>query len=526
MRRLSSLSIQARLIALLVVMAVALSGAAGFAAVRNASGISAERRDATKGVVEMALGVVQRYGKEVDAGRMTKAQAQAAAAADLAAARTTSGRYVWITDLTPTMVMDPMNPSLDGTSLRATADPTGTHPFVEMVDVVTAHGAGFVEYQWPKPGSSQAKPIVSYVAGYAPWGWVIGSGLYLDDLRSIELASLRTMGAIALAVLLVLLGLSILVGRSIIDPICRATEILRSGDVSTRLEACSSRTELDRLSTALNGTLDRSSDVIREVTAAVAQLDATAAQLVESSDGITRTAEGTQHLAAQVTAAARDIDSGIDMVASGTEQMGASIGEISRNAASVAGIAAEAVRAAELTTGTVAALGESSREIGNVVNVITAIAEQTNLLALNATIEAARAGEAGKGFAVVAGEVKDLARETAEATDKVSHRVEAIQAAVAKAADEITHIGSVIGRINDVQASVAGAVEEQTATTSAMAVSAASVAGASGTMVMHLDEVNLAAEETTRELSVIKSEAHDLSGTAARLQAVLAGFQA
>ena len=525
MRRISTLSIQARMVALLVLTTFALSGAAVFAAVHEANGVLKQRRDATQGVVEMATGLVARYSAAVDDGTMTRAEAQTAAVTDLRAARTKDGHSVFILDQDASMVLDPANPSMEGQSLADRTDSDGNRPFAEMVDIVGTDSSGFVSYSWPKPGETEPTSAVAYVSGFEPWGWVIGSVSYLDEVRAVELAAFEVMGGIAIAVLLVFGLLAWVVGKSIKGPLDEATRILQSGDVSTRLDTGKGKTELDHLAAALNSTLDRSTAIIREVSAAVDQLDSTAVRLVGSSDQITVTAGSTQQLAAQVTAAAHQVDNGIEMVASGAEEMGASITEISQNAGKVAGMAAEAVTAADLTNVTVAALGESSREIGHVVKVITGIAEQTNLLALNATIEAARAGEAGKGFAVVAGEVKELAHETSDATSQVVERVESIQAAVRKAAEEIEVIGRLIGQINDYQVTVAGAVEEQTATTSVMAHSAATVAGATATMVAHLDEVNVATEETSRELQFIRDEAHEISDTAARLRTVAATYQ-
>ena len=286
----------------------------------------------------------------------------------------------------------------------------------------------------------------------------------------------------------------------------------------TRLPEGAGHNELEKLATALNGTLDRSASVAASVGEAAHQLDAAVSSLVETSDGITESAERTAAQTAAAAVSAQEVSTGIEHVAAGTQQMGASISEIAQNTSSLARIAGEAVEIADSTTMVVGALGDSSAEIGNVVKVITAIAEQTNLLALNATIEAARAGDAGKGFAVVAGEVKELAQETSRATGDISTRVESIQNAVAEAATEINRIQEIIGRISDFQNSIAGAVEEQTATTAAIAGSIGEAADRGRDIAVTLELVDEASRATRAELEGIRTAAHDLAATSQRLQ--------
>jgi methyl-accepting chemotaxis protein len=182
------------------------------------------------------------------------------------------------------------------------------------------------------------------------------------------------------------------------------------------------------------------------------------------------------------------------------------------------------VSEAEATTATVTKLGESSREIGNVIKVITSIAEQTNLLALNATIEAARAGEAGKGFAVVANEVKELAQETAKATEDIARRVEAIQGDTTSAVDAIGRISEVIGSINDYQLTIASAVEEQTATTNEMSRSVQEAAGGSTEIATNITGVSTAASSTTQALGQTRQAVDELSRMASDLRTTVARF--
>lgn len=518
MPRLSSLSIAARLVLIVTLLAVGLAAVVAVAAAQLRGRIMSERQAATRTVVETALGVVEHFGAEEAAGRMSAAEAQAAAIEVVRNLRYSGDEYFWINDMTPAMVMHPMKPELDGTDLSETTDPDGTFLFREMVQVVQAEGAGFVEYQWPRPGADAPLPKVSYVAGYEPWGWVIGSGVYVDDVAAAAWSE-ATRLALSGLVILVLAGTATLaVGRSIVRPVRRATAALAAGDAATRLPVGRARTELERLAVALNATLDRSAAVASGVSVAVDELDAAASRLVRTSEGIAAEAEQTTQRTVAVTASAQEVSAGIDTVASGTHQMGASINEIAQNAFAVAKIAAEAVEVAEATNRTVATLGESSAQIGSVVKVITAIAEQTNLLALNATIEAARAGEAGKGFAVVAGEVKELAAETSRATGDISARVEAIQDAVTRAASEIGRITAIIARINDVQTTIAGAVEEQTATTSAMAESVARAAAGGREIARTLDDVGASARRTSTDLDGIRTAALDLADTSRRLR--------
>jgi methyl-accepting chemotaxis protein len=241
-----------------------------------------------------------------------------------------------------------------------------------------------------------------------------------------------------------------------------------------------------------------------------------------------RLAAGAREAAAQagvVAASAGDVSTSVQSVAAGSDEMGASIREIAENANNAAQVASSAVGVAQSTNETVAKLGTSSEEIGNVVKVITQIAEQTNLLALNATIEAARAGEAGKGFAVVATEVKDLAQETAKATEDISRRVEAIQADTTSAVDAIAEISRIISEINDYQVTIASAVEEQTATTNEMSRSIGDAASGSSNIAGNINSVAEAVQATTGALGEADASVSELTRVADELRTVVARFR-
>ncbi|MCW2857733.1 MAG: trg [Marmoricola sp.] len=247
-------------------------------------------------------------------------------------------------------------------------------------------------------------------------------------------------------------------------------------------------------------------------------------QLTILSQGMGDGATATSDRAASASGASVQVSASIQTVATAAEEMTASIREIAKNATEAATVATGAVGVASSAQGTVASLGESSAEIGQVIKVITSIAQQTNLLALNATIEAARAGDAGKGFAVVANEVKELAKETARATEDIGQKIEAIQSDTQGAVAAIAEISEVIGRINDIQTTIASAVEEQTATTNEIARSVTEAAAGANGIAEDVTQVASAAEDTRQGAQNTLQSATDLAGMAAELKGLVGKF--
>jgi len=236
------------------------------------------------------------------------------------------------------------------------------------------------------------------------------------------------------------------------------------------------------------------------------------------------TAEETAAQAGVVSAASQQVSQNVQVVATGADEIGASIREIAQNAAQAARVAASAVQVADATNATVTRLGASSVEISKVVKVITSIAEQTNLLALNATIEAARAGEAGKGFAVVANEVKELAKETAKATEDISRKVAAIQGDSAGAVQAIGEVSQIIGQIAQFQSSIASAVEEQTATTSEITRNVSQAAAGSQEISQNIAGLATAAETTSQGAADTRAAAGGVARMAGELQRLVSRF--
>ncbi|KQX61842.1 methyl-accepting chemotaxis protein [Angustibacter sp. Root456] len=331
---------------------------------------------------------------------------------------------------------------------------------------------------------------------------------------------------VALGVLLALLAGWLLI-RNIVPRLKRQAQALSAvstGDLTVRVND-DSRDEIGAMAAALNTATASVGTVVQAIRDNATDLASAAAQMSSTSEQIASSADESSAQAEVVSAAAEQVSRNAQTVAAGTEEMSASIREIAHQATSAAGVASQAVAVASSTSLTMAKLGDSSTEIGNVIKVITSIAEQTNLLALNATIEAARAGEAGKGFAVVAGEVKELAHETSKATDDIGRRVEAIQADTAAAVAAIDEISEIIARINDTQVTIASAVEEQTATTNEMSRNVAEAATGSSEIAQNITAMAHSAVQTSSSATATLSATEQLARMSAELEQQVARFQ-
>ena len=337
--------------------------------------------------------------------------------------------------------------------------------------------------------------------------------------------------AMAMTVLVALgigISLAIFLSRSIAgatQSVLVQAEAIAAGDLTRDDLKVRSRDELGDLTAAINKMSTNLKRMILAIAQSAVQVASASEELNSTSQQITTNSEETSAQADVVSKAAQTVSQNLQTVATGAEEMGTSIKEIAKNATEAARVATAAVKVAETTTATISKLGDSSTEIGQVIKVITSIAQQTNLLALNATIEAARAGEAGKGFAVVANEVKELAKETAKATEDISRKIEAIQTDTKAAVDAIASISGVINQINDISNTIATAVEEQNATTNEMSRNVGEASQGSHEITSNIAGVAEAAQSTTHGASETQKASQQLVETSTQLSSLVGQFK-
>jgi methyl-accepting chemotaxis protein len=511
--------------------------------------LEAQKRVELKDQIDIALGIVKAEYDAITTEGISVVEAQKRAAARLGVLRYGDGNYFWINDMRSKIVMHPVRPELNGRDVSDMKELNGQAIFVAFVDTVRRHGGGYVDYRWPKPGTDQPQQKFSYVAGFEPWQWVVGTGVYVDDMEKQIADAVRHTLIIAGLLMVVTAAIAVFVVRGMshaIRTMTGAMNDLAAGRTDIALPAVKGSDEIGEMAKALtvfrqnllrvvalrkeNTEKDQQAAEQRQATLArlahdlegtvrkvADDLGSTALQIGTNAGVMEQLAHQTTEQANGVSSASTDAAGNVQIVATATAQLAASISEIGNQVTRAAGVASQAVEQGSRANHSVATLETAIGRIGEVIALINAIAAQTNLLALNATIEAAHAGEAGRGFAVVAQEVKILAGQTAKATNDIGAQICAVQEATRDVIGTIEGITATIAEISSISAEVASSVQEQQSATDEIASSVARAASGTQRISHNIGTVAIAANEAGDKAVELKRASEYLNQQSATL---------
>jgi methyl-accepting chemotaxis protein len=504
-------------------------------------------------ISDTATSIAADFYKKEQAGEMTREEAQAAAKGAIGAIRFEGNNYVFAYDYAGIALVHP-KASLIGKDMINFTDKTGVKIVAELIGLAK-NGGGSLLYFWPRANSDEPIAKYGWGSGFGEWGWMIGTGVYIDDLDAAFWREAMTVIVIGLVGALAALGIAYLAVQSTIRPLTALTEdmnTLAEGNTDVEIHGADRGDEIGQMAAAMEVFVEnerarkslereqmaaqeaaaRSGEEIRHLSA---EFDGQIMEMMEIIEGsvsnlqtasvdMTNGAEQTTEQSGMVSTASSQSSQNVETVAAAAEELSASVNEIRRQVASSSDIAAKAAAEATSTNEQMNGLSEAAGRIGEVVTLIQAIAEQTNLLALNATIEAARAGEAGKGFAVVAAEVKELATQTSKATEEISSQISSIQGGTEQAASAISSVTEIINQMNEIAHSISAAVEQQGAATQEIAENASEASRSTKEVTNSIGSVSSAAENTREAADLVDASARQLEDNAKTLRGQVANF--
>lgn len=526
-----------------IIFTIALIAVAGIAAQNMKQTLLTDRQDKVRSVVEEAHSILEGYVAKAKSGELSTEDAQKQAREIIKSIRYGGSEYLWINDTKNIMIMHPIKPALDGKTLDKLQDKNGKYLFSEFIKAVqNKDGVGFVDYYWPKPGFEEPVQKISFVSLVKDWGWIVGSGLYTDDVDAAFWAQFKIFAVMVVVALLVAGTISFLVAQNLskglsrisdqmshlaegkldievagqhredeIGEMARAVEVFKQNSIeANQLRASQEETRIQAEKEQKQSLIDMADNIHNQIHGVMEKMGGVVNQLGQSADTMHNNAEATNQQSSSVASISEQTSANVQTVAAATEELNASSHEIGRQVEHTNQTAEAAAQEAQQTNVVIQSLSGAAGKIGEVVSIIQDIAEQTNLLALNATIEAARAGEAGKGFAVVASEVKNLANQTARATDEVSQQISAIQNQTSDAVSAIEGITSTITNMREASSAIAAAVEEQHAAIQEISRSVQEASRGTQEISSHIAAVAEDANQTMLSADEVKSASDEL----------------